>query len=122
MQQVLKDALIPIGGLTSGFPIKARWGEGGPWGSVWPENVEKPGDSPDGQSRSPIVAARRSRSSNSRKDLVTGPIPSFSALQNLLQEVRINRGSEMLDPLSRAVLGWRDDREPSRRGYVGHKN
>ena len=42
----------------------------------------------------------------------------YPHLQNLLQEVRIKRASEMLDPLSRSVLGWRDDREPSRRGYV----
>src|SRR6266511_4287897 len=42
----------------------------------------------------------------------------ISSLKNLLQEVRIKRASEMLDPLSRSVLGWRDDREPSRRGYV----
>src|SRR6266508_620032 len=43
----VKGAFIPIGGLTSGFPIKARWGEG-PWGSVWPDNVHETGVSPDG--------------------------------------------------------------------------
>jgi hypothetical protein len=53
----LKGAFIPIGGLTSGFPHQGSLGRGGPWGSVWPDNVEKTGVSPGGQSGSPTVTA-----------------------------------------------------------------
>jgi hypothetical protein len=45
------------------------------WGPVWPDNVHETGVSLDGQSAFPIVAARRSRSSNSKNDLVKGPDP-----------------------------------------------
>jgi hypothetical protein len=51
-----------------------------PWGPVWPDNVQETGVSPDEQSRSPIVR-RRSRSGNSKKDLVTDPIRGLCALQ-----------------------------------------
>jgi hypothetical protein len=49
----LKGAFIPIGGLTSGFPHQGSLGRGGPWGSVWPDNVYERGVSPGGESGSP---------------------------------------------------------------------
>jgi hypothetical protein len=49
--------------------------------SFSPDNVHETGGSPDAQSRSPSRPRRRSRSSTSKKDPVTGPIRGFCALQ-----------------------------------------
>ncbi len=69
----------------AGFPIKARWG-GGPWGSVWPDNVQETGVSPGGRSGSPIVAAEAEQvERTTKKDLVTRPIGGFCALQAVIE-------------------------------------
>jgi hypothetical protein len=73
----LKGAFIPIGGLTSGFPHQGSFGERGPWGSVWPDNVHETGVSLDGQSGSSIVAAEARQVEKLEESLVTGPIQGF---------------------------------------------
>jgi hypothetical protein len=51
-------------------------------GPVSPDNVHETGVSPSGQFGSPIVASRGGTGrANSEKDLVTGPIRAFCALQ-----------------------------------------
>jgi hypothetical protein len=94
----LKGALIPIVALTRGFPL-APFGWSGTgdcpmmadgsllrsggetWGPVWPDNVQKTGVSPGGQSGSPSWPPRRSRSSELEERPGHGSDPRFCALQ-----------------------------------------
>src|SRR6266540_5793097 len=66
-QGSLKGAFIPIGGLTSGFPHQGSLGRGGPWGSVWPNNVEKTGVWSIGQPGFLVVAAEAEQVERTRR-------------------------------------------------------
>jgi hypothetical protein len=73
----VKGSFIPIGGLTSGFPIKARWGEGAHGVRcdliMVTKQVSRPTDSPD----SPWWPRRPSRSSELEERPGHAPDPRF---------------------------------------------
>ena len=92
----VKGAYIWIGGLTSGFPLQGSLGRGGPWGSVWRDNVHETGVSRGGHSGSRIAAAEAQQVSEleERPD----PIRGFCALQASRRNTTISRPFQTAQP------------------------